>query len=69
MLALDSAAVVLLVFDVVVGRGTALLAAGAVLLFVLTLWGGVALVERAAGREGGSTRAAQPRRSGSTSAP
>lgn len=45
MLALDSAGVVLLVFDVVVGRGAAIVAAGAVLLFLFGLWGGVPLVE------------------------
>jgi hypothetical protein len=50
MLALDSAAVVLLVFDVVVGRGPALIAAAAVLAFLMALWGVVPLVERSAGR-------------------
>lgn len=47
MLALDSAGVVLLVFDVVVGRAAALVAGGAVLVFLLALWGGVPLAERA----------------------
>jgi hypothetical protein len=46
MLALDSAGVVLLVFDVVVGRGAAVIASGAVLLFLVLLWGAVPLAER-----------------------
>jgi hypothetical protein len=54
MLALDSAGVVLLVFDVVVGRGAAVVAAGGVLAFLTLLWGAVPLVERATGREGGA---------------
>ncbi|WP_183408199.1 DUF6328 family protein [Nocardioides pocheonensis] len=68
MLALDSAGVVLLVFDVVVDRTAALVAGGAVLAFLLFLWGVVPLVERASHEEGG--HAAEARRSpGSTSAP
>ena len=47
MLALDSAGVVLLVFDVVVGRLAAVVAAGAVLAFLLLLWAAVPLAERA----------------------
>jgi hypothetical protein len=46
MLALDSAGVVLLVFDVVVDRTAAVVAAVAVLVFLLVLWGVVPLVER-----------------------
>lgn len=49
MLAVDSAGVVLLVFDVVVGRGAALVAGAAVLLFLLGLWAAVPLAERSAG--------------------
>ena len=45
MLAIDSAGVVLLVFDGVVGRLAAVGAATAVLLFLLALWGGVPLTE------------------------
>jgi len=51
MLALDSAAVVLLVFDVVVGLAAAVVAAVAVLLFLSLLWGAVALVERVTSSE------------------
>ena len=47
MLALESAAVVLLVFDVVVGLGAGIVAAIAVLLFLVSLWGVVPWVERA----------------------
>jgi hypothetical protein len=53
MLALDSAGVVLLVFDVVVGRLAAVLAASGVLLFLLLLWGAVPLAERATDRDHG----------------
>ena len=68
MLALDSAGVVLLVFDVVVDRSAALVAGGAVLVFLLGLWGVVPLVERRSHQEG--DHAAETRRSpGSTSAP
>jgi len=48
MLAFDSAGVVLLVFDVVVSRGSAIVAAGVVLGFLLLLWGVVPIVERTA---------------------
>ena len=54
MLALDSAGVVLLVFDVVVGQLPAVVAAAAVLVFLFALWGGVPLVERAGTHEHGS---------------
>lgn len=69
MLALDSAAVALLVFDVVVGRGPALVAAGAVLVFLLALWGLVPLVERVAGRTDQASTSAERRTSGSTADP
>jgi len=46
MLAIDSAGVVLLVFDVVVGRQAAIIAASAVLLFLLVLWGAVPFAKR-----------------------
>jgi len=49
MLAFDSAGVVLLVFDVVVSRGAAIVAAAIVLGFLLLLWGVVPVVERTAG--------------------
>lgn len=45
MLAVDSAGVVLLVFDVVVGWSAAIVAATAVLLFLFALWGAVPLLE------------------------
>jgi hypothetical protein len=48
MLAVDSALVVLLVFDVVVGRTPALVAGAGVLVFLLALWGAVPLAERTA---------------------
>lgn len=48
MLALDSAGVVLLVFDVVVGGVVAIIAATGVLVFLLALWGVVPLIERTA---------------------
>ena len=48
MLALDSAGVVLLVFDVVVGRVAAIIAAAAVLVFLMLLWAAVPLGERIA---------------------
>ncbi|HEX2893248.1 MAG TPA: DUF6328 family protein [Marmoricola sp.] len=48
MLALDSAGVVLLVFDVVVGRTPAVVAGVAVLGFLLGLWGVVPLAARGA---------------------
>ena len=48
MLALDSAGVVLLVFDVVVGRVAAIVAATAVLVFLMLLWAAVPLGERIA---------------------
>jgi Family of unknown function (DUF6328) len=51
MLALDSAGVVLLVFDVVVGRVAAVIAGSAVLVFLLLLWGAVPLVEQASGAD------------------
>jgi hypothetical protein len=54
MLALDSAGVVLLVFDVVVGRAAAVIAAAAVLAFLVLLWGGVPLAERVSDRSEGS---------------
>ena len=54
MLALDSAGVVLLVFDVVVGRVPAVVAAAAVLVFLFALWGGVPLAERAGTHAHGS---------------
>jgi hypothetical protein len=60
MLALDSAAVVLLVFDVVVGRGAAITAALAVLVFLMLLWGVVPLVERASPPDGGSPDGVRP---------
>jgi hypothetical protein len=46
MLAVDSAGVVLLVFDVVVGRTAAVVAGLAVLAFLVGLWGAVPLLER-----------------------
>jgi hypothetical protein len=46
MLALDSAGVVLLVFDVVANRTAAIIAAGGSLLFFLVLWGAVPLAVR-----------------------
>jgi hypothetical protein len=46
MLALDSAGVVLLVFDVVVGRVAAIVAAASVLVFLVLLWAAVPLGER-----------------------
>jgi hypothetical protein len=52
MLALDSAGVVLLVFDVVVGTVAAVVAAVAVLLFLTLLWGAVPLAERISGPGG-----------------
>jgi hypothetical protein len=70
MLALDSAGVVLLVFDVVLDRTAALIAAGAVLVFLLGLWAGVPLVERTqTSRHDRQVRAGTRRSSGSTSAP
>lgn len=54
MLAADSAGVVLLVFDVVVGRVAAVVAAAAVLAFLFALWGGVPLAERAGTHARGS---------------
>lgn len=69
MLALTSTGVVLLVFDLVVGWSTAVLAATAVLLFLLILWAAVPLVVR----NGGAGRVQEPpsdrRTSGSTSDP
>jgi len=47
MLGLDSALVVLLVFDVVVGRTAAVVAGAGVFLFLLALWGAVPLAARA----------------------
>lgn len=69
MLALTSTGVVLLVFEVVVGRSTAVLAAAAVLVFLVLLWVAVPLLER-----NGSTRRDQAptsarRTSGRTSDP
>jgi hypothetical protein len=49
MLALDSAGVVLLVFDVVVGRAAAVIAATAVLAFLVLLWGAAPFAERVSG--------------------
>jgi hypothetical protein len=49
MLALDSAGVVLLVFDVVVGRAAAVIAAGAVLVFLVLLWAVVPMAGRLSG--------------------
>jgi hypothetical protein len=69
MLALDSAAVVLLVFDVVVGRGAAVIAAAAVLVFLFALWGAVPLVERAASRKQDQADSTERRTSGNTSDP
>ena len=70
MLALDSAGVVLLVFDVVVDRTAALIASGAVLVFLLGLWAVVPLVERTQpSRSGDQVPAGTRRRSGSTSEP
>ena len=69
-LALDSAGVVVLVFDVVVSRSAALIAGAAVLLFLLLLWGAVPMAERVAPpgpRAQARTRAR--RTSGSTSEP
>jgi hypothetical protein len=57
MLALDSAGVVLLVFDVVVGRVAAVIAAGAVLLFLVLLWGAVPFAERFSGPGSGRQQA------------
>jgi len=77
-LALDSAGVVLLVFDVVVSRGAALVASAAVLLFLLLLWAAVPLAERASssGRSpgpssgpGAQVPTSARRTSGSTSEP
>jgi hypothetical protein len=53
MLALESAAVVLLVFDVVIGLVAGIVAASAVLVFLLMLWGVVPLAERAQGAASG----------------
>ena len=55
MLALDSAGVVLLVFDVVVGRAAAVIAAAAVLAFLVLLWGAVPLAERVSGASVGGS--------------
>jgi hypothetical protein len=70
MLALDSAGVVLLVFDVVLGRTAAVISGLAVLLFLLGLWGAVPLAERAMSPgEGDQAPDGTARSSGSTSAP
>ena len=70
MLALDSAGVVLLVFDVVLGHTAAVISGLAVLLFLLGLWGAVPLAERAMSPgEGGQAPDGTARSSGSTSAP
>jgi hypothetical protein len=69
MLALDSAGVVLLVFDVVVGRTAAVISGLAVLLFLLGLWGAVPLAERAVSPGQGDQADGTARSSGSTSAP
>jgi hypothetical protein len=70
-LALDSAGVVVLVFDVVVSRGAAIVAGSAVLLFLLGLWGAVPLAERRSARSGtpGQVPTSARRTSGSTSEP
>src|SRR4051812_36480411 len=47
MLGLDSALVVLLVFDVVVGRTAAVVAGAGVFVFLVALWGAVPLATRA----------------------
>jgi hypothetical protein len=52
----SSEAVVLLVFDAVVGRLAAVVAAAAVLVFLFALWGGVPLAE------GGSDAAVRGRK-------
>jgi hypothetical protein len=69
MLAVDSAGVVLLVFDVVIDRTAALVAGGAVLAFLLGLWGVVPLVERAVGHPDDQAPEETRRSPGSTSAP
>ncbi|HEY0903080.1 MAG TPA: DUF6328 family protein [Marmoricola sp.] len=66
MLALTSCGVVLLVFDIVVGRTTAVIAAVAVLAFLCLLWGAVPLVKW--GRDG-QPETSDRRTSGSTSDP
>jgi hypothetical protein len=70
-LALDSAGVVVLVFDVVVSRSAALVAGTAVLLFLLALWGAVPLAERRSARSGAPDQVptSARRTSGSTSEP
>lgn len=50
MLGLDSAAAILLVFDVVAGTRAAIVAAGCVLAFLVVLWLGIPLAERAGER-------------------
>ena len=70
MLALDSAGVVLLVFDVVVNRTAAIIAAAGVLVFLLGLWAVVPLVERIQpSSDDRHARAGTRRTSGSTSDP
>lgn len=69
MLALTSTGVVLLVFDLVVDRSTATLAAGAVLLFLLALWVGVPLAARSGGTSPAQASTSDRRTSGSTSDP
>jgi hypothetical protein len=69
MLAVDSAGVVLLVFDVVLDRTAAVVAGAAVLVFLLGLWGAVPLVERALDPGEGQAPDGTRRSSGSTSTP
>lgn len=71
MLALDTAGIVLFVFDVVVGVGPAIAAAAGVMAFLLLLWAVVPLVERyGTSRDDDAQASAKARRSsGSTSDP
>lgn len=69
MLALTSAGVVLLVFDLVVGGPAAMAAAAGVLLFLVLLWVAVPLAVRKGGARPGQASTSDRRTSGSTSDP